>query len=242
MVLKNTQANRWLAALSPEDLTSLDPHLRPRAFAPREVLYDQGDWLGSIHFIETGFVSSVIPLRDGRAVEACMIGNEGFTGIEATRIPARSSARLVAQAVVRSRAIDADVFRRLVNASPTLQTAVAEYDWRIKAELEQSIVCNAIHTAELRFAKWLLRCHDRVEGEVVEITQESLAIVLGMQRTTINQAAQSLQARGAIRYARGKVAVADRDALEAAACECYSDVMATGDRRALPAPAAQARA
>lgn len=112
--------------------------------------------------------------------------------------------------------------RQLADHSTALRQSVAAYAMRLTSELEQSAACNALHRAEQRFAKWLLRCHDRVQGDVLKLTQEYLASMLGSQRTTVNEAAQTLQRAGAIRYSPGRVVIVDRVALERAACECYA--------------------
>jgi CRP-like cAMP-binding protein len=104
---------------------------------------------------------------------------------------------------------------------PGLRAAVADYVIAVQNELEQSAACNALHRSDQRFAKWLLRCHDRVEGDTLQLTQEYLASMLGSQRTTVNEAAQSLQKAGAITYSRGRVTITDRATLERVACECY---------------------
>lgn len=225
--------NLFLGSLSDHDLRSIEPHLRPRILGLGEVLANQGDPLKVIHFVDTGIVSCVVPLRDGHAVEACMIGNEGLTGLEACHHPARSTIRLLVQAPGRSRTIDSEIFRQLVRTSDTLRAAVGEYDWRLRAEVEQSTACNAVHLVEQRLAKWLLRCHDRHDGDMMNLTQEFLATMLGTQRSTVNQVAVSMSRSGAIRYSRGKVTVKNRAVLEAAACECYSPMMATRDRRTI---------
>lgn len=224
------QQNLFLAALSDEDLRSLEPYLRTRTLVLGEILADQGDRLSVLHFIDTGIVSRVVPLRDGHAVEACMIGNEGFTGLEACYRPASSTTRLLVQAPGQSRTIDSEIFRQLVRASDTLHAAVADYDWRLRAEIEQSTACNAVHLAEQRLAKWLLRCHDRHGGDTMHLTQEFLATMLGAQRSTVNQVAVSMSRSGAIKYSRGKLTVKNRAGLEAMACECYSPARATRDR------------
>ncbi|NBW07353.1 MAG: helix-turn-helix domain-containing protein [Caulobacteraceae bacterium] len=92
----------------------------------------------------------------------------------------------------------------------------------LQAELEQSGACNALHRADQRFAKWLLRCHDRIDGNTLHLTQEYLGSMLGAQRTTVNEAAQTLQKAGAITYSRGRITIVDRAALERLACECYN--------------------
>lgn len=225
--------NHFLNSLPSADREAIEPHLRSRILGLGEVLSDRGDPLTRLHFVDTGIISCVVPLRDGHAIEACMIGNEGFTGTEACYAPAAAATRLLVQAPGVSRTIDSEIFRRLVRSSDTLQAAVAEYDWRLRAEIEQSTACNAVHLAEQRLAKWLLRCHDRYDGDVLHLTQEFLASMLGTQRSTVNQVAINMARSGAIKYSRGKVTVKSRPALEAAACECYSSGMATRDRRCL---------
>ncbi len=127
----------------------------------------------------------------------------------------------MAQSDGYGRRVEIGRLRQLADHSEALREAVAAYAVRLTGELEQSSACNALHRAEQRFAKWLLRCHDRVEGDVLKLTQEYLASMLGSQRTTVNEAAQTLQRAGAIRYSRGRVTILDRVALERAACECY---------------------
>jgi CRP-like cAMP-binding protein len=89
----------------------------------------------------------------------------------------------------------------------------------------QSTACNTLHRAEQRLCRWLLLTQDRLGGsEVVPLTQEHLAIMLGVQRTTITAVASGLQERGVIAYARGKINILDRPALERCACECYQAI------------------
>jgi len=90
-----------------------------------------------------------------------------------------------------------------------------------QGELEQSAACNALHRAEQRFARWLLRSHDRIGDDVMRLTQEALASILGAQRTTVNDAAQALQRAGAIAYSRARLRIVDRAVPERAACECF---------------------
>lgn len=95
------------------------------------------------------------------------------------------------------------------------------------------MACNALHSVEARFCRWLLTCHDRISNNTVELTQEFLADMLGVQRTTVTAVAGAVQAKGAIRYRRGVVDIIDRGVLERLACECYGVVRRTY-RRLLP--------
>ncbi len=213
--------NRLIQGLNPDDRDALLAIATPVEFAPGHVFSEPDDAIEHLHFIDSGFCSSVAVLEDGRTVETLMIGREGVLGVVASVVPHHAHTRSVAQIAGTARRVDAAKFRALSAQRPGVRDAVADYMARLQGELEQSAACNALHHAGQRFAKWLLRCHDRVEGDTLNLTQEYLASMLGSQRTTVNEAAQGLQKAGAIAYSRGRITVLDRAALERAACECY---------------------
>ncbi|WP_295194203.1 Crp/Fnr family transcriptional regulator [uncultured Brevundimonas sp.] len=213
--------NRLIQGLNPDDRDALLAIATPVEFAPGHVFSEPDDAIEHLHFIDSGFCSSVAVLEDGRTVETVMIGREGVLGVVASVVPHHAHTRSVAQVAGTARRVDAARFRALSAQRPGVRDAVADYMARLQGELEQSAACNALHHAGQRFAKWLLRCHDRVEGDTLNLTQEYLASMLGSQRTTVNEAAQGLQKAGAIAYSRGRITVLDRAALERAACECY---------------------
>jgi len=82
-------------------------------------------------------------------------------------------------------------------------------------------VCNRLHEVDERLARWLLMSQDRLGGDLVPLTQEFLAHMLGTRRSSVTVAAGLLQKAGLISYNRGEVTVTDRGRLEDAACECY---------------------
>mgnify|MGYP001296001909 CR=1 FL=1 len=177
--------------------------------------------IAQVHFVLDGIISAVGEMSDGRSVEVFMIGREGAAGVEAALIPARAATRMTCQVSGSCLSVDASRFRELTAARSGLRTALLRFQTGLQHELERSAACHALHRADQKLAKWLLRCHDRVGREVLPLTQEYLASMLGSQRTTVNEGAQALVDRGAIRYARGRISIADRTALEGAACECY---------------------
>lgn len=213
--------NRLIKGLDPEDRDALLGIATPVEFALGHVFNEPDDLVEQLHFIDSGFCSSVAVLEDGRTVETVMIGREGVLGTVASVVPHHAHTRSVAQIGGTARRVDAGRFRALSAQRPSVRDAVGAYVAQLQGELEQSAACNALHHAGQRFAKWLLRCHDRVEGDTLNLTQEYLASMLGSQRTTVNEAAQGLQKAGAIAYSRGRITVLDRSALERAACECY---------------------
>jgi CRP-like cAMP-binding protein len=108
--------------------------------------------------------------------------------------------------------------------SPRFGDLFSRYADALLAQMMQSIACNALHRVEERCARWLLSTQDRVGDKVIHLTQESLAEMLGVQRTTVTGVTSLLQSRGLIRAHRGRVEIVDRDGLERAACECYAAV------------------
>ncbi|WP_420471136.1 Crp/Fnr family transcriptional regulator [Brevundimonas sp. FT23042] len=189
-------------------------------------LIQPGQMIHAVHFPLSGIISTVNEMADGRSVEAFMVGREGVAGIEATVIPMRSASRQTIQVTGEALKVDAGRVRALADDRPGLRRMLALYHAGVQRELEQTAACHALHPAERRLAKWLLRCHDRSDSDVMQLTQEYMAAMLGSQRTTVNEAARMLQANGAVAYARGKVRVISRPALEASACECYRKVTA----------------
>lgn len=213
--------NRLLARLTPPDRAALLAEAVSFPFSQGHVFSEPGDPVPHVHFVESGVISAVAAMEDGRTVETFMVGPEGATDILATDAPVRGFSRLVAQIAGESLRIETGKLRVLIEGRSSIRHVFAEYASALHSELEQSIACTALHRAEQRFAKWLLRCHDRIDGDTLHLTQEYLASMLGSQRTTVNEAAQALQRAGAIVYSRGKVTISSRSALERAACECY---------------------
>ena len=219
-------SNMLVNGLEPADRAALMALATPVQFSLGDTLCAPGERLDHLHFVRSGIISVVTEMADGRSVEAYMVGFEGMTGSSAVTVEAFSHSRQVAQAAGSALRVDAGRFRALAEDRRSLRTLLGGYAAGLNVELEQSTACNALHNAEQRLAKWLLRCHDRVVGDTVLLTQEYLATMLGAQRTTVNEAAQALQAAGAIAYSRGKLTILNRAALERVACECYR---ATGE-------------
>ena len=217
-------ANLLIERLSAPDRAAVRDLTTRVRFELGETLTEPGDPILHLHFVLDGIISAVGEMVDGRSIETFMVGFEGVSGIAAAVVPASTFSRHVVQAAGSALRVDADRFRALAADRPDLRAVIAAYGSGLFGELEQSSACNALHRAEQRLAKWLLRCHDRVGGGDIRLTQEYLAALLGAQRTTVNEAAQGLQKSGAITYSRGRVTVMDRAALERAACECYHGV------------------
>ena len=211
------RANRLLAALAPDDLERVE--LRRGA-----VLLEPAARLGHVWFPEGCAVSLVIVLRDGTA-EGTVVGREGAVGIVGALGGRRAVARDVVQVPGPALRLALGPLEAALEASPALRRLCASYVQAFAAEVLQTAACNARHGAEARLARWLLLLQDRAgSGTALPLTQEFLAMTLGVQRTTVTEIAQALRRVGLIAYRRGRVTILDRAGLEAASCECYGAI------------------
>jgi CRP-like cAMP-binding protein len=183
------------------------------------------------HKIETilvptdGVVSYATALEDGSAVETCMVGYEGIVGGElALANHAFAPVEAVVQLPGHAWVIPFDRFVELRERLPGLDELVRKQTQRMLAEAYQGIACNRLHPLEQRLSRWLLMCHDRSAGDDLELTQEFIAIMLGVQRPTVTVAVGTLQHAGLVEARRGRIAILDRDGLERSTCECYEAV------------------
>lgn len=219
------RANRLLAALSPRDYAVLEPHLEPVALARGKVLFEPGDEVTTTYFpCHRTMVSLLIVTRDGREVEAATIGREGAVGGIVSEGHKPAFGRAVVQVGGDALAINTSHLEAAKTGSARFGDLFSRYADALLAQMMQSVACNALHRTEERCARWLLATHDRAGDKMIHLTQESLAEMLGVQRTTVTAVTGVLQERGLIRTHRGRVEVLDRPGLERAACECYRAV------------------
>jgi hypothetical protein len=144
--------------------------------------------------------------------------------------PRQSLSRAIVQAPGFASRISASALHDAWIRSAALRDLVDRHNEALFGHAIQSVACNALHSVEARFCRWLLTCHDRISSNTVALTQEFLADMLGVQRTTVTAVARGLQDKGAIRYRRGVVDIIDRSVLEQLACECYGVIRNTYER------------
>jgi CRP-like cAMP-binding protein len=218
--------NRVLHRLPPQDRARLLPALQAVTFALGDVVAEPGRRMDYIYFPTTAVVSSLYTTEEGTTAEMGLAGNDGVVGVslflggDATPnhdivVVAGEAFRLKAQAL-----------REEFAAGGALQSLLLQYTQALITQISQTAVCNRLHAVEQRLCRWLLMCHDRVERDDLQMTQEFISNMLGGRRETVTVAAGRLQDAGLIRYARGHITIVDRHGLEAAACECYPAVAA----------------
>jgi CRP-like cAMP-binding protein len=169
-------------------------------------------------------------MESGEAIESAAIGREGAVGLIASTGPRESLSRAIVQAPGRAVRVPVMAAQDLWKRSRPFRELVDRHSEAVYAHAIQLVACNALHSVEARFSRWLLACHDRIDVDTIHLTQEFLADMLGVQRTTVTAVAQALQTKGLIRYRRGVVDILDRAGLEVATCECYGSVQRTYQR------------
>jgi CRP-like cAMP-binding protein len=216
--------NRLLSALPVEDFSHLFPHLEPVSLVAGEMLYKLDEEMRYAYFPETAVVSHLYILSEGAMTEADMIGREGMTGLSAVfRVPPPSYRSEVALAGSALR-VRIDVMREEFARGGAVQQILVKYAAARIALLSRRAVCNGNHRVEERLCTWLLMMHDRAGDKPLVLTHERISRHLGARRAGVTSAAALLRDRGVIDYTRGNIVVTDREALEAAACECYPAV------------------
>lgn len=213
--------NLLFAALPQPDLQLLVRHFRMVQLERDAVLLRSGDPVDRIYFPLSGLIAFIMDMPNGQTVATAIVGNEGAVGVLSTLGPVRSPMTAVVRVAGLALQISSTRFQTMLGDSNALSGAVQTHARALMAQFQHVAACNALHSVEARLARWLLHVYNRVEGDVLPLTQETLAEFLGVRRTTVTQVISKLRAQGAIRSNRRSWIEIDRPRLEAAACECY---------------------
>jgi CRP-like cAMP-binding protein len=216
--------NQLLQSLGSGDFELLRPHLRDVKLEHAKVLFDLGGPIEHVYFPYSGAVSYVVPLANGLMIEAGIIGKDGVVGTPAALNGAKSLSRAIVQVPGEAVAIRTQDAKAAVAASDSLRAKLYQYDQLLLAQAQQSAACNAMHKIEERLCRWILRSRDVVQSDTLQLTQEFIAEMLGVRRTSVTLAASHLQKIGLIKYRRGKIRIVDVEGLKESACECYEAV------------------
>src|SRR5262245_42581566 len=167
-------------------------------------------------------ISLLVVAKNGGAIETATIGREGAVGLHGAVGKRLSFTRATIQIPGKFSVIRATVFAQSAKDHAPVRDLIARYTEVLWAEAQQIAACNAVHDTPARLCRWLVQGADRVGSDHLPLTQELIAEMLGVRRTTVTLLAQSLQRKGVIKYARGHITILDRGHLERCACECYA--------------------
>ncbi|WP_018261936.1 Crp/Fnr family transcriptional regulator [Methylobacterium sp. WSM2598] len=212
--------NTLIRQLSPADFAALQPHLHPIETRMREVLIAPNEPVRRLYFPESGFVSVVTAGRS--RTEVGLIGSEGLVGASPVLLGAESTPHEhYVQGPGEALAIEAGRLVEAAEGSRAMRLLFLRFVQVLLVQTAQTAFVNATYQIEARLARWLLMCHDRTDGDEFPITHELLALMLGVQRTSVTLALQSLEGHHLIRARRGRITVLGRGALEDLAGGAY---------------------
>jgi CRP-like cAMP-binding protein len=223
---RDSVKNDILLQLPKEEFNRILPKLQSVHVPTHTVLLEMQQPVKSAYFIQNGVASILNVMSDGKSVEVGLFGNEGFAGIPLCFGFTTSPSQGVMQVMGDALKLSADDLLALLNVCPNLAKALQRFSQMMALQATQIAGCNRLHDVDERLARWLLMSQDRLFNDVVPLTQEFLAHMLGTRRATVTVAAGMLQKAGLITYdGRGKVKIVNRDRLEDAACECYNVIV-----------------
>lgn len=217
----NLLRNHVLTTIPEAEFSKLQPHLEFVELTYHQNLFAGNGEIEHAYFLNRGMISLVVTTSDGRSVEVGVVGKEGAVGTSLAVDLKSSSYRAVVQIPGDGVRVHSDIIAQLGDALPEFELMLNRYASVQGMQVAQLAACNRLHEIEQRLARWMLMCHDRIESDLLPMTHEFFAQMLGAGRPSVTLAAGSLQKAGIIRYTRGKVTILNRQALEEAACECY---------------------
>ena len=224
--LEQRPFNNLLRRLSAKDFTLIAPHLAQEEAKAGELLYNPGDNVETVHFpCGPGLASFLVASEDGRDVETVLVGREGAVGgiVSQGHLPAYT--RIMVKFGGPFARLPIGKLEAAKTRSATLRNVFARYADCLLAQILQSTACNAIHSIEQRTAKWILSAMERTDGDnIVPLTHEQLATLLGVGRSYTSRVMQTFKAEGVLETRRGSILIRDREALRIRACLCNESV------------------
>ncbi|HEX4000753.1 MAG TPA: Crp/Fnr family transcriptional regulator [Pirellulales bacterium] len=216
--------NRLLASLQPQELQRLWGLLEPLHLEIRTPIYLAGEPIECVYFPLNCVVSAMTVMENGSAIEVATIGNEGLAGLTSFFGGEISPYAAMVQLPGDALRMQTSQLREFAAEHPSLRKALIHYNTAFATQVAYAVACNGLHTIEKRCCRWLLMTRDRIGADLLPLTHEFLAIMLGVRRASVTEVLQPLQAGGMIRCGRGAIEIVDRTGLEAIACECYRSV------------------
>lgn len=213
--------NQILNSIPQSEYELLRPHLEWVQLPHQRILHEAGEKIEFAYFPNEGLASLVVLTSDGHSVEVAIVGREGIVGTPLAVGIHRGPYRSIMQIAGSGVRINSQVLEEMMNEAPELRLMLNRYVLVQGLQIAQIAACNRLHEIEQRLARWLLMCQDRVGSDILPVTHEFLAQMLGSGRPSVSLAAGILQKAGYIENLRGTVRIVNRKQLESAACECY---------------------
>jgi CRP-like cAMP-binding protein len=215
--------NRLLQMLPESGRAALDEHLQSVQLREGDVLAEPGDEIRNVYFPHSGIVSFMVALGDGALVQTFMVGRDGVVGAAQALDTKTSVNKILVQVSGSASVIDRAPLRAIVERHPSIRSVLAAHEQFLVADIQQTAACNARHSVQSRASRWIIRMRD-LTGDDFPLTQDCLAAMIGVRRSSVTDIASEMQHEGAISYTRGKLHIADSAALERLSCECHKAI------------------
>jgi CRP-like cAMP-binding protein len=228
--------NTILSQIPEAEYAPLEKFLVPVDLPLTKQLSEPNRPIDYVYFPNSGLISTDALTAKGETVEVGLIGREGFSGLPALFDQPQMTHAVMMQGAGEGLRLRSTILRDQFLKGGVLRDIIHRFAYLQLVQITQSVLCNRVHEVDARLARWLLASADRTESESLQLTQEFLAQMLGVQRSTVTVAAGGFQQRRLISYSRGRIEILDRSGLTAVACECYQIVRSSYDRLLQPGP------
>ncbi len=216
--------NCILNALPQNIFAAVQPHLKPVELAFGDIVAETGQPIERVYFPHSGVISLVVEMDVGDMIETAMVGRDGAANATAALDGLIAMHRGIIQVAGVGSTIAPEALRSLADEFELLRSLLIRHEQVVLAQAQQSAGCNA------GMCRWLLRIRDLTGSDEMELTQEFLAQMLGVRRTSVSLMANTLQQAGFIKYRRGHIRIVDVEGVRSGACECYEKVRANYKR------------
>lgn len=225
------KSNRLLDALPRDVFARLEPRCETLALHNGRVLHKAGEVIRDLYFPIDCMISITVTMQSGKTAETGVIGNREVAGINAF-MGGRETTQTEYEIQIPGSAVrmPAQELKDEFDKNRTVRDVLLKYTQAMLAQLSQNAACNRLHSAEQRYARWLLEVRDRIQADELQLTQEFAGDMLGMRRASVNKVSRTLEKLDLIRRRRGLTDIVDGEALEAISCECYAVVKDEYDR------------
>lgn len=213
--------NRLLALMPPSDFAMLAPHFEPMFLRKGHVVAEPGDVVDELHWPSTGVVSVVAISPEGQRGEVGLFGREGCGPLPGIMGSARVPHEFIVQVPGEGHRLGRPVLLAAMDRSPTLRDLLIRYAQTMMTQTSFTALSNAVHPIEERLARWLLMCHDRIDGDEIALTHDFISVMLAVRRPSVTTCLHVLEGHRLVRSERGHIVIRDRKALEEFAGDSY---------------------
>ena len=214
--------NKLIRMLPAADLALLAPHLTPCQADRGTILFRKDEPIETVWFMDSGIITSLVAISpEGQRVETGIFGREGFGPVAIVMGGDRSPYDGQVQLQDDCHLINAAALKAAMAKSPTLHGLLLRYAQTLSVQTAYTALSNAVHPIEERLARWLLMCHDRLDGNDLPLTHEFMSVMLSVRRPSVTTSLHVLEGNGFIRAERGCINIRNRLGMEEFAGDSY---------------------